>query len=369
MALKSQFNGDLVDREQPCTICREKTGRQIGIVDYWDIKTSNVVLCEKCRHIQLDPMLNGGETAKGCLAYYIEEFLRTSREKQFKNCERNFRRGVVFGYQLKLKQIFPQSVLELGPGSGYFAAGLQFAFLGIGITVMDINPEVLNFNHEQHGFETIRENPDNFTGSFENRFDLVIARDILEHVNDISKVVENVHAYLKPNGLFHFITPNGREDIWKHYLSLKFGNAPSELLINHVNYFDGKGLKNLLTQKGFSAVDYHTYTFKTTLRGLGWKESKALMSPASRKTQADLFIQEKAGELKRVEFIKEKILDKWYIRPGARWITGLYSLVHHFSMLRLSPERNIGHEIYGLYKKSGSKKIINHDVPSADRPL
>jgi len=346
------FTGELVVREEACRICNEKAGKQIGIVDYWDIRTCRIVACEKCNHIQLDPMLNEEETTKGCFAYYIEEFLRTSKEEQFKNCERNFRRGVVFGYKLKTRKKSPQCVLELGPGSGYFAAGLKFVFPNAEITVMDINNEVLKFNHEHHGFKTFQEIPDNFTGRYKNKFDLIIARDIIEHVTDISKVLENVNEYLLPNGLFHFITPNGREDIWKHYLTSKLGNVPSQLLINHVNYFDGKGLKNLLIQKGFSPVDYYTYKFSTTFRGQGWKENLKLMSPVSKKMKADYFIQGKANELKSIEFRKAEILNKWYIQTDAKWITYFYSLYHHFPIFRVSPERNIGHEIYGLFKKT-----------------
>ena len=358
MTWQSPFKGDMLAREESCRVCHEKTGRKIGVVDYWDIKTSNIVACENCGHIQLDPMLNDEETAKGCFAYYVEEFLRTSKEEQFKNCERNFRRGVVFGYQLKRRKIFPKRILELGPGSGYFAAGVQFVFPSVGITVMDVNSDVLKFNREQHGFKTIQEVPDNFSSQYKDAFDLIIARDIIEHVTDISKVVDNVYEYLQPNGFFHFITPNGREDIWKHYLTAKFEKRPSELLINHVNYFDGKGLKDLFIQKGFSPVSYYTYTFKTTIRGQGWREKPGLMNPVSKKLEADDYIHEKADELKSIEYKKAEILDKWYIRPQAKWVTYLYSLYHHYSIFRLSPERNIGHEIYGLFIKYGTKKSI-----------
>jgi len=346
------FKGEVIPREEPCRICNEGTGKQIGVIDYWDIKTSRLVQCVSCGHIQLDPMLNDEETAKGCQAYYIEEGLRTGKEEQFKNCERNFRRGVVFSYKFKRKKITPLTVLELGPGTGYFSAGLKFVFPSLQITVMDINSDVLEFNREQHGFKTIQGIPDNFVSNCSGKFDLVVARDILEHVTDISKVIKNVHAYLKPNGLFHFIIPNGKEDVWGHYLTFNLANTASELLINHVNYFDGKGLKDLLNRKGFSSIDYYTYQVKTTLRGKGWKKNPRLMSPLSVKKKADLFINEKVRELPVIEFKKTEILDKWYVHQNRKWLTYFYSLYHHFNLFRISPERNIGHEIYGLFRKA-----------------
>jgi len=217
---------------------------------------------------------------------------------------------------------------------------------------MDINKEVLKFNQEHHKYKIIQEIPDNFVVECAGKFDLVIARDIIEHVTDISKVLSNVNRYLTPNGYFHFITPNGHEDVWKHYLTSILTNSVSELLINHVNYYDGKGLKKILIQKGFSPVDYYTYKLKTTLRGRGWKKNQKLMSPVSKRTNADLFIKEKAVEISNTELIKKKILYKWYIQNRAKWITYVYSIYQHFSIIRINPELNIGHEIYGLYKKN-----------------
>ncbi|MEP7171110.1 MAG: class I SAM-dependent methyltransferase [Bacteroidota bacterium] len=349
--IPANIEGKLVERKERCRICNEQTGELIAAVDYWDIKTTRLIKCPKCKLIQLDPMLNDSETSKGCFAYYIEESLRTSQEEQLKNCVRNFRRGVVFGYSLKGKKISPKFVLELGSGSGYFASGLQFVFPNIEITVMDVNREVLTFNQEHHGYKIIHAIPDNLVTDCSGQFDLVIARDIIEHVSDISKVLTNVNRYLTDDGYFHFITPNGHEDVWKHYLTSMMTNSVSELLINHVNYFDGKGLKKLLVQKGFIPLDYYTYKLKTTLRGKGWKKNIKLMSPVSKKTNASFFINEKAAEISNFQFQKKKILDKWYIQNKAKWITYLYSLYQHFSIIRISPELNVGHEIYGLFKK------------------
>ncbi len=242
--------------------------------------------------------------------------------------------------------------MELGPGSGYFAEGLKFVFPKIEITVMDINMEIINFNQEHHHYKIIHQTPENFLAEYVEKFDLVIARDIIEHVANITNVLKNVNRYLSPNGYFHFITPNGHEDVWKHYLTSILTHSASELLINHVNYFDGKGLKKLLNREGFTPLDYYTYKIKTTMRGRGWKNNKKLMSPVSTRKNSDFFIRKKIVEIPNGEFVKEKILDKWYIQNKAKWLTYIYSMYQHFSIIRIDPELNIGHEIYGLYKKN-----------------
>jgi SAM-dependent methyltransferase len=350
--IPSAIKGTLFLREEKCGICNGSTGEMIAIVDYWDIKTSKLARCPHCKHIQLDPMLTEAETSKGCFAYYVEESLRTGREELVRNRIRNFRRGVAFGCSLKRKHISPSRVLELGPGSGYFSAGLAFVFPVIDITVMDVNEEVIEFNQKHHNYKAIPGIPDNRFDELTGAFDLVIARDIIEHVADISKVLSNINCYLRPGGYFHFITPNGHEDVWKHYLTFFYTGLPSELLINHVHYYDGAGLENLLAIKGFEPVSYYCHNFKYTIRGRGWKKGKKLMNPVSVRKSARSFI-EKAGEIAGQEYEKETILDKWYIRKNSAWITQLYSFYHHFSLFRISPHLNVGHEFYGLFRKSG----------------
>ena len=349
--IPAPFQGELIPREEPCRVCNAVTGTRIGVADYWDIRTSGIVMCGACGHIQLDPMLNEEETALGCRAYYMEELQRTGNKEVEKNCERNFRRGVVFGYKLKRRNFTLQTALELGPGSGYFSAGLQFVFPGLKITVMDINRDVLALNEKQHDFQTIEAVPDTFAENCTGRFDLVVARDILEHVTDISKVLDNIYRYLKPGGLFHFITPNGHEDVWKHYLAWKIAGTPSELLINHVNYFDGKSLGFQLQQKGMRSLDYYTYKVKYTLRGSGWKKDRRLMGILSQKKSAESYAAANIDIIPGAVTDKMHILNKWYILPDNKLVTWLYCLYHHFLIIRLPAEANVGHEIYGLFEK------------------
>lgn len=341
----------LTRRHTPCSVCNTPDGLFIATTDYWDLQSSNLIQCPVCQHTQLDPMLNDEQTATGCYAYYIEESLRINETEHNKNCVRNFRRGIVFGLSLRKRKIKPNAVLEVGPGSGYFAAGLQFVFPDARITVMDINPTVLKNNNEQHGYTTIQGVPEKYIDTLTNTFDLIIARDVLEHVSDISAVLSNLVGYLKPHAYFHFITPNGHEDVWKHLLTYTYTQSPSELLINHVNYFDGAGLRHLLIQKGLQPIQYYTYNLKTTLRGRGWKFNKKLMAPVSKKTKAAQLIVDKAACLSATHSTKQDILNKWYITTNVRCLTWLYSLYQHYTLLRVRPEKNKGHEIHGLYKK------------------
>jgi SAM-dependent methyltransferase len=334
-------------------MCGALTGRLIALTDYWDIRQSALVRCEQCGLIQLDPMLTEEETARGCLAYYIEETLRVDIKEQQRNHLRNFRRGVVFARSLQNKGFHPSSVLEFGPGSGYFMEGIRYIFPSIRSTVLDINPEVLAYNERHHGVETVLSVPEQTVVRLSNRFDLIIARDIMEHVADIGRMITNVSRYAKPGALFHFITPNGHEDVWKHYLTWQLTGKPSQLLINHVSYFDGQGLLKYLTNRGFSPVDYYTYNFKTTRRGQGRSMSTRLMAPESSRKSAGFYIEEMQSKLKQFDVAKEDVLHNWYIGDNRKWITTLVSRYQHGILVKTDPRFRIGHEMYGLFRVNG----------------
>jgi SAM-dependent methyltransferase len=350
--IPAPFDGAIVEREEGCNFCNSKKGKKIGEVDYWDVRKSSIIQCEKCGLAQLDPMLSEEETAAGCLAYYYAASPRVSEKEkaQGRNLIRNFRRGYLFGVSLKRRGFSPNSILELGPGSGYFSEGLKFIFPHAKITMMDINSEVLRSIKHHHGYHTIQTSLEQHLRGLDNHFDLIIARDVLEHVIDVAKVIENIKRYSKREGLFHFITPNGHEDVWKHYLTYHYRESCSELLINHVNYFDGEGLLNFLVTQGFSPVQYYTYKLKTTFRGRGWKVSDKLMAPVSRKKPSAICPEKRKNKQEEESLEKERILDKWYIRKNRKGIAYLISWFHHASLFRLPPEWKIGHEIYGLFR-------------------
>ena len=126
----------------------------------------------------------------------LEEIINTPEIEQERNLVRNYRRGILFGSQVKRKGFHPETILELGPGSGYFCVGIQGIFPDCRITVVDIVDDVLRNNKDIHGSATFKGTPENLELLGMMQFDLIIARDILEHVTDISKVTENVVKHL-----------------------------------------------------------------------------------------------------------------------------------------------------------------------------
>ncbi len=353
LKIPAMLSGNVYDRVEPCCICGEKKGMKIGTVDFWDLQEAILVKCQKCSNVQLDPKLTNRNTETGCQAYYYFEKQQTSSRELQRNMIRNYRRGVLFAYQLKKKGFNPQSLLELGPGSGYFASGIQGIFPGCKVTVMDVVDEVLNKNRNDHEFETIKGTIEDGIICGEKQFDLIIARDILEHVNDVSAAIEQVSTCLKEGGYFHFLTPNGHEDVWGHYLFWKKYHKPSELLINHVNYFDGRGLLDLLNHHQLEAVHYFTFRFKTTLRGKGWSRKHKLQAQGSEQRSAEKMISASLQSGFRED--ETNLRRPWYFQKKFRRIGIFLAFYHHCIFLKLPPQYNLGHEIYGLFKKRKSQ--------------
>jgi ubiquinone/menaquinone biosynthesis C-methylase UbiE len=345
------FKGEKLVRQEPCRICGFMDAVKIAETEFWDLQHCDILQCTSCKLIQLDPMLTSRNTAKGCYAYYLRDILETSLNEQKRNLVRNYRRGIVFARSLQKKGYHPQTILEFGPGSGYFSAGINFIFPECKVTVCDIVEDVLKNNNEIHGYQVFNGSPEDIHLFEDRKFDLIIARDILEHVTDIGKVIGNIATLLNPEGLFHFITPNGKEDVWGHYLNWEFRKKPSELLINHVNYFDGTGLLKCLTDSGFSGVEYYTYQVKYALRGKGWKHSESLMVPVSTNRSADELIATKETNIVGYSFKKAEVLDSFIFRTKSPWLIGLYCHFKHHWLIHLNPRRNIGHEIHGTFMK------------------
>ena len=94
------LDGAVVARSTPCSFCHSETGLKIGEVAYWDISDMDVVQCQQCRQIQLDPMLTAEEVIAGCIAGHAHEKHRLPPRWFVKNNKRHFRAGVRFAAYL-----------------------------------------------------------------------------------------------------------------------------------------------------------------------------------------------------------------------------------------------------------------------------
>jgi 2-polyprenyl-6-hydroxyphenyl methylase/3-demethylubiquinone-9 3-methyltransferase len=103
-----------------------------------------------------------------------------------------------------------KAVLDLGCGGGFMAEAL--ARLGAEVTAVDPCDEVIAIANEHAAANGL--SIDYRVGAGEglpvasHAFDCVICADVLEHVEDLDRVLDEVTRVLKPSGLFLFDTVN-----------------------------------------------------------------------------------------------------------------------------------------------------------------
>lgn len=109
----------------------------------------------------------------------------------------------------------------------------------------------------------------------ENSFNLVFSNSVIEHIEDIDKVLEEVGCILKPEGLFIFTVPTDKFGEYLFFyrvfcgMGLKgianwYKNKRIELL-HHYNLFGRKNWEKRLNKFGLKVVDAQGYLSKSFL--------------------------------------------------------------------------------------------------------
>ena len=288
----------------------------------------------------------------GCTAFYRLQHMGEHPKSISRGFARAFRNGVAFGTRLKLAKITPHNLLELGAGDGYFARGIKFVFPEVKITCLDLVDEVLKHIRTHHGFETIKGSPESLNLKAVAKFDFIVARDVIEHLSNASGALTKIKDLLVPGGYLHFVVPNGNEDYWGLFCNWRLYRRSSEMLLNHVNFFDPKGMESKLNQLDLKPVFWFTYDFKGTRQGYGHRISPKLSSGESIKRSAQKTIEDNKSLNVSFETVDSiKVLALWWLKLP-RWCAMLYCFFKHYPFLKLHANRGIGHEIFCIARKS-----------------
>ena len=81
---------------------------------------------------------------------------------------------------------------------------------------------------------------------YRNFFDVIVAADVLEHVDDLEGIFDQIEASLRPNGL---LLLSGPTESWFYGLCRKIAGFTGEY--HHRNIYD---IENLLSKKGWSKI-------------------------------------------------------------------------------------------------------------------
>ncbi|MBY0471076.1 methyltransferase domain-containing protein [bacterium] len=225
----------------------------------------------------------------------------------------NRRKASVFGYFLRIEEVLRlirifapgRRVADLASAQGNFA--LTLAEEGYDVTAVDLHPEFLKYAQKKytHGkFKTVNANLMDFRDT--ERFDCILAGEVIEHVAVPDQLLKSAWENLKPGGIVILTTPNGA-DYSSTLPTYNQVDNIEELMpkqfhwSDHLFLYTTEELRELLTEAGFDCVymeKYHSayvsqikaIRFLFPMRFLKWLEKKTRHLPKAGKDSAHSII-------------------------------------------------------------------------------
>jgi 2-polyprenyl-3-methyl-5-hydroxy-6-metoxy-1,4-benzoquinol methylase len=153
------------------------------------------------------------------------------------------------------------SVLELGPATGYMSRA--FSDRGSRVVGIEIDREMAQRATEFCERMIVG---DLDTLDFEKelgaeRFDAIVAADVLEHLKDPLKTLTSLRPFLKPDGFFVISVPNiAHGSVRLALLSGRFEYQDTGLLdATHLRFFTRETLEQLLDEAGLGIAALHRH--------------------------------------------------------------------------------------------------------------
>jgi 2-polyprenyl-3-methyl-5-hydroxy-6-metoxy-1,4-benzoquinol methylase len=132
-------------------------------------------------------------------------------------------------------------VLDFGCGIGLLALCLQEK----GFSTYGIEPSKICLERHKELNITSTDDMHHFEEE-KNKFDLVIMKDVLEHVDHPVELLQKVTSFVKPGGYFYIRVPN----VYHYPLHWSIDTK------SHVNHFSPKKLSMLLEKNKMKKVDF-----------------------------------------------------------------------------------------------------------------
>jgi 2-polyprenyl-3-methyl-5-hydroxy-6-metoxy-1,4-benzoquinol methylase len=149
-------------------------------------------------------------------------------------------------------------LLDVGAGTGVFLKVAQK--YGYNVSGNDIsNYAVKHLN--KSGFKTCP-GPINTKTIPKNRYDIVTAWDVIEHLPNLKEAVQAIYDSLLPGGYFFLTTPDNQSIDAKIMQKKWYGYKK---IPEHLWYFNESSISYLLSQVGFKSIKTHPWGFYRSL--------------------------------------------------------------------------------------------------------
>lgn len=159
-----------------------------------------------------------------------------------------------------------KETLDVGCGLGYFSKRLSER--GASLTACDIGPGLVERTRKLVGCNAVVADALDLVGQFgENRFDLVMSSECIEHTPDPRRALGQMAAVLKPGGHLAVSTPN---ILWSPVVKLATA-LRLRPFDGHERFSSWSGVRRALREGGVEVVrerGLHLFPFQFPLHGL-----------------------------------------------------------------------------------------------------
>ena len=320
---------------EPCDICGAAGMRPFLDVSLIGTRPACVHRCAACGFRQVRPRLTAAEIK----TLYPSDYFDSASPVGYADYAREYQRRLREGYFLArwLGRLQPRGrLLEVGCALGFLLTGLQRS--GWRVEGVDASAFAAYYARTRYGIDvtcaTLEE-----TAFPDGAFDVVIQKDLLEHVADPRRHLDETHRLLRPGGWLRLVTPNGEANLRPLVASTRVrGAGPPVLDQGHLSFFSRRHLVRLFGECGFRCHRMRTIGIRRGLTALGRLPGQAKFVrravPAPAAARPDPVVREGGDPDERFEELAERIdRDIARRRGGLRSWTPYYH--YHRIMKRL----------------------------------
>ncbi len=248
---------------EPCVFCDSADVSLDCRISIRRTLEADVTACRRCGLRFVNPPPSPEQIASLYAAYW--EPTRPGAPRITRPHYRTYRWGTVYGRALS-RRAQTGRMLEIGCGLGFFLKGVAD---GSGWEVEGVDAagsseafarDVLGIRVTQGRFEDLQ-----FADS---RFDLVRAKDVLEHIPYPMPFLEAVYRLVRPGGRVELWLPNGPLDLAPARRAYRKGRL-LDMEAGHVLFISPDLLRRMIGATGFEVTHASVVSFRGALRSFG----------------------------------------------------------------------------------------------------
>lgn len=236
-----KYKKDLILRKNcPCCLSSKKKSTWIIFNKFF-----KAVKCTKCKFIYIEKILNYSS---------LNDYYNNYVDFRLKNKKKLSQRNKMYKIDLKYLKLYKQSgkLLDVGCSNGGFLKYLVNDYNAFGIDIDEKAVIIANKSNKLKGRVSLL-NLDDVKKKL-GKFDVVILRGVIEHVENPNNYFHHISKFLKKNGIiFICATPNVNSPC-----AIKFKDKWNQFdPIQHINLFSCETISKIGNNHGFKLIGQH----------------------------------------------------------------------------------------------------------------